>query len=96
MRTNAHWKECESLNSYYHAQKLYFQLKEYAKEEGYDTKNLKVYAKKEVYERGFGKANSILIWKDGPAGWIENTYFFLPDNVCYSIYDDSTLLFYDL
>lgn len=96
MRTTAHWKECENLNSYHEAQKLYLQLKQYGKEQGYNTKQLKVFAKKEVYDRGFGKADCILIWKDGPQNWTHNTVLYLPTNVCFSIYDENTLLFYDL
>ena len=68
MRTKAHWNECNEMASYHAAQNLAFQLRDRAREKGFDPHGIKVITRQFTNKSGY-HADSIVAWKEGPLGW---------------------------
>ena len=94
MRTEAHWEETEITTAYRIAQQITFQVTELAERLGHDPRGVKVFSKKQIVDKGYGRANSVITWQEGPEYWADDIKPFLikGDNV---IANEKELVFYD-
>jgi hypothetical protein len=92
MRTNEHWDECNHVTSYLRAQNVALELKDIAKNSGYDPRGIKVLGKKEAIRRNIGRVGAIITWDEGPEEWPETCE--LSSDICVP-YKGIMLLFYD-
>lgn len=68
MKTKEHWDIAKTTQSYYTANKLSLQLKEFAKEHKISPRGIKVLSKEECYQMSFF-SDAAVIWKNGPVDW---------------------------
>jgi len=92
MRTREHWKECLSDEPYIMAQTVVLELKDIAKNSGYDPRGVKVHSKEEAMRRNIGRVGAFITWNEGPIGWTD--FCDLPFEFC-DVYEGSMLIFYD-
>lgn len=69
MCTRKQWKQCETSEAYYAANKFAIELEEYAKINGYNYKGIKIRTKEQIIKDGLGKADAQVVWEDGPKNW---------------------------
>ena len=69
MCTKEHWEKCKTSDAYYAANKFAIELDEYAKQNGYNNKGIRVRSKEQVIKSGLGKADALVVWEDGPKDW---------------------------
>jgi len=69
MQTKRHWEECNFKPSYIAANNIALQLKEFAKDLGYDPRDVNVYNKEQARRHG-KRADAIVLWKAGPVDWV--------------------------
>jgi len=74
MRRKSHFKNCKEFPSYHYAVKLGLQLKELAKQQGFNPKCIKILSKEEVLEHGTGPADAQLIFVDMPDDWLTEVH----------------------
>lgn len=66
------WTKANKSPAYYAAKRLEIELKEVAKEKGYqNTKSIRVKNKEQIIKGGLGKADAILTWEEGPENWTD-------------------------
>lgn len=92
MRTEAHWDECDGHNAYINAQVVCLELKDIAKNSGFDPRGVKIHSKKKAMALNIGRIGAMITWDEGPEGWLDMCE--LPIEICTS-YKDSMLIFYD-
>lgn len=95
MRTQRHWEECKTLPSYHAAQRVALQLKELARDKGYDPRGIKVLSKQQSHNRG-RVSDSEVLWDEGPVNW--TTQFDLVEypGVWIESHNANSLSFYDI
>ena len=94
MKTKLHWEQGKNLSSYHAAQNLAFQLREVAREKGFDPQRVKVLTKENADKYG-SIADSMVIWDEGPVGWAYQTEFIIPPGVHVEPNNAQTVTFYD-
>lgn len=95
MRTEAHWHETYTAIAHSEAVRIAFQLREVARQLGYDPRSVKVLSKKQIIDQGYGRATSLISWQEGPDTWADDIRPFLACGVCTSA-EDRKLVFYDI
>lgn len=92
MRTETHWIEAKSTKSFYEANHFVLTLKELAKTKGYDPNGIKIFTKDRIIDGNYGRANSMVSWKEGPDNW---AYDMIIESESCVPYNDKTIIFYD-
>jgi len=95
MRTKRHWEECKSLPSYFAAQQVALQLKELARDKGYNPKGIKVLSKEQSYTKG-RISDSEVQWTEGPDNWANYCQVIEFPGVCVEAHSDNSISFYDI
>ena len=95
MRTEAHLREAEETNAHTEAMRIAIHIKELAATLGHDPKGVKVFSKKDIMNKGYGKATSMIQWQDGPDNWAEYLEPFLLTNASILTLNN-TIVFYDV
>lgn len=95
MRTEAHWLEGEHVLSHREANRVALQLKELAKATGYDPRGVKVLSKRQIIDRGYGRAGSGITWLEGPLNWANDIEPFVIEDVCVTAHGN-IIIFYDI
>lgn len=93
MRTEAHWEESKESESFREANQIALTLKELARNNGYDPKGIKILTKGRIIDSHYGRANSLVIWTEGPENW---AYDFIVESISCVPYNETTLVFYDI
>ncbi|BDR25786.1 hypothetical protein RVBP17_1710 [Pseudomonas phage sp. 30-3] len=93
MRTKKHWDECLFSLSYETAQHMAFELKEFAKQAGFNPNGIKVLSKKQIHK--YVKADAAIMWGEGPECWANSLLFKDLLGVYVSTYKGNTILFHD-
>jgi hypothetical protein len=95
MRTKRHWEECKSLPSYFAAQQVALQLKELARDKGYNPKGIKVLSKEQSYTKG-RISDSEVQWTEGPDNWANYCRVIEFPGVWVEAHSDNSISFYDI
>tara|TARA_A200000113_G_scaffold211692_1_gene212573 strand:- start:177 stop:509 length:333 start_codon:yes stop_codon:yes gene_type:complete len=95
MRTKRHWEECKALLSYHVAQRVALQLKELARDKGYDPRGIKVLSKEQSHNNG-RISDSEVMWDEGPRNWPEEFELVEYPGVWFESHDSSSISFYDI
>lgn len=95
MQTKQHWQECNYLQSYIAANNIALQLKEFAKEIGYDHRDINVYNKEQSRKHRI-RADAVVVWKNGPIDWIDNINLKNHHNVCIEKDNNGFIYLFDL
>lgn len=94
MCVKQHWQEANHTLSHTAAQKFALQLGEYARNNGYDPRGIKVRDRRHIIKQGFGKAEAQVVWHEGPTDWVENITIISDDGICCMPENRYTLSFY--
>jgi hypothetical protein len=74
------------------AQNVILELKDIARNSGYDPRGVKLHGKEEALRRNIGRVGALITWDEGPEEWPE--FCELPYEVC-DVLKGSMLVFYD-
>lgn len=91
MRTEEHWNECLMEDPYLNAQQVHLQLRDIAKNSGYDPRGVVLHTKKEAIKLNIGRIGAYITWDEGPADWLDRCE--LPITIC-SSFRGTMLIFY--
>lgn len=69
MCTRQHWEQCNASEAYYAAKRFAFELEEYAKKTGHNSRSIRVRSKEQIIKSGLTKADAQVVWEDGPKDW---------------------------
>lgn len=95
MRTQGHWDLCRLKISYIAAQNFALQLKEYARQIGYNPHGVKLLDKQAADYNG-SIADAQVCWIEGPDNWAKEIECKSILNVCIEVENSYTISFYDI